>query len=237
MGSGARERQEMLMKKLMVSTLAAACAVVLTANGASAAAWVPSSGTVGGYNYSNGMDTDGHFGSPTSITDGHFQFEPSSFRSISVGNDEDLVTDTLKVNISTANGQKTINKVRLEELGDYVIDNVGSVKAFAGLFVRVLDADWSFSTRTYTADFTSLPGFPVTGDAQGNWSGGVVVNLPANARSISITINNTLQSHSSAGGSALIQKKEVDIVLNPEPATFAALFGGFGFLAARRRKA
>lgn len=228
----------MQMKNTFLAAAVMAAAVLTSASDLSAAAWLQPNGNFGNYVYSGGTDTDGEFGSPTTNANG-FEFSPASFRAVSVGNQSDLETDTLKVNVSTADQSKSITSVKLEEVGDYVIDNVGGVKAFAGLFVRVLDADWSFSQRVFTANFTSLPGFPVSGDSQGNWIGGVVVNLPAGARSVSITVNNTLQSNSNVGGSALIQKKEVDLSFPtiPEPTSLAVILGGFGFAAIRRRMA
>lgn len=228
----------MQMRNLFVA--AAGVAGVLFVNAAvNAAAWVPANGSFGNYLYSGGQDTDGHFGTPTAFDPNNIQLEPTDFRATSTNGSAGLTTDTLKVTLTDANQAKSIKDVKLTELGDYTIDNGGGVKAFAGLFVRVLDADWSFTQRVFTADFTSLPAFPVNNvDAAGNWIGTVTVSLPAAARSVSITINNTLQAHSNAGASALIQKKEVDITVNtPEPAMFATIFGGLGFVAARRRKA
>ena len=229
----------MQMRNLFLTAIGAVSSIVATSSTADAAAWVPPNGTFGNYVYTGGQDSDGKFGTPTAFDPNNIQLEPLSFRATSVGGTPALTTDTLKVNISTANQAKSIFDVRLTEIGDYTIDNGGGVKAFAGLFVRVLDADWSFTQRVFTADFTSIPGFPLNGtDGAGNWTGGVTVTLPASARSISITINNTLQAHSNPGGSALIQKKEVDITINtPEPATLAAVFSGLGFAAIRRRKA
>lgn len=229
----------MQMRNLFLAAIGAVSSIVATCSTANAAAWVPPNGSFGNYLYTGGQDSDGKFGTPTAFDPNNIQLEPINFRALSVAGVPALTTDTLKVNIATANQAKSITTVKLTEIGDYSIDNGGGVKAFAGLFVRVLDADWSFTNRVYTADFTSIPGFPLNGtDGAGNWIGSVSVNLPAAARSISITINNTLQAHSNVGGSALIQKKEVDITINvPEPTTLAAVFGGLGFAAIRRRNA
>lgn len=235
----------MQMRNLFVAVAGAAGAMLMSATQVHAAAWIPPSGGFGHYVYDGGQDTEGQFGSPTAFSANSLQFEPPAFRATSINGSAGFATDTMKFNLGDANAAKTIKTIALEESGDYSIDNGGGVKAYAGLFVRVLDADWSFSTRVFPGTFTSTPNFPLDANsAEGTWFGTMTVTLPAFARSVSITLNDTLQSHSNVagaaagGGSAFIQKKEVDITVNtPEPTTLAVIFGGVGFAAIRRRKA
>jgi hypothetical protein len=242
----------MQIRNTLLAAVIVGGSILAVAGDANAAAWTSASGSTSTFTYSGGKDSNGLFGSPTQVNNNGFFFQPNNFIATSTNNSAALTTDTLSVNVSSANGQKNITRVALDEAGDYSIDNGGGVKDSGGLFVRVLDANYPFATRVYSATLTTNPTMPVNsaGDAGGIFTGLVVVNLPAPAAMISIVFNNTLQAHSNVGGSSFIQKKFIgdsdgdgagltiyqgNVV--PEPTSIAAILGGLGFIAARRRKA
>ena len=237
----------MQIRTSFFAAIVSAVAVVAISADAMGAAWTTPSGTTATFKYDGGMDTNGRFGSPTDVTPTGFVFEPTNFIAVSTNNVAGFVTDTMKVNVSSLDGSKTLTTVRLNELGDFSFDN-GGVKAQGAVFVRVLDADYAFANRTYYAELVTTPTFPQGGvDGDGVFVGSLVVNLPAPAARISITFNNSLHANSAVGGSAFIQKKIIGdgdptgagliIGTVPEPTTMAVIFGGLGFVAARRRKA
>ena len=240
----------MQFRKTIFAAIVSTAAILVASSDALAAAWTTPSGTTATFRYENGRDTQGRFGSPVQVTSTGFVFEPENFIAVSSNDTPSIVTDTMKVIVSSLNGDKTINFVSLNELGDYSINNGGGVKAHAGVFVRVEDPSYPFANRTYSATLNSNPSMPINAeDADGIWSGNLRVNLPAPAARISITFNNTLHANSDVGGSSFIQKKLIGdadstgagLIIGtntvPEPTAMLAILGGAGFIAARRRKA
>ena len=232
--------------KNLLASAAVAVAAIAGASDAFAAAWVQPAGATSTFTYSGGMDDKGLFGSPFEVTSEGFSFAPNNFSSSSANGVAPLpTTDRMQVQINALPNGPGIGGISLSEVGDYVINDGGSVTEFAYLLIRVLDADWTgprtFSAGGPTTGF-NLDTKALAGDAQGEWTDTLSVSLPSQARSVLIILNNNLLSGSIAGGSALIQKKFIGggetpgiNILFPEPTSLLAGAAGLTLLVRRRR--
>jgi hypothetical protein len=231
----------MEMRKMAAGLIATAVALVTSS--AFGAAWVPPNGATSTFTYAAGGDDFGKFGSPVDVTDEGFYFEPAGFVATAFGGvttSSSLSSDRMYVTVAALGGAKNIVQVKLNELGDFTINNGGGVKAYAWLSVRILDSDY-VGTKVFYADDTFTN--DSAGNAQGSWTLDPVVTLPTGVNRIQIVLNNNLQAYSAANGTALIQKKllggpddpGITIVL-PEPTTLTAL-AGLSLIGLRRRKA
>jgi hypothetical protein len=229
----------MKISKLFAS--AAVVAAILTSSSAFAAVYM---GSNSAFSYT-ANDVNGLYGSPIVESTG-LSFVPTGFVATSTNGNAAVTTGLLQLQFSTTSGQPGILGVNLTESGDYSINDGGDVKEFAYYSVRVLDANYP-GTKTFNV--YSTPGFstdtrPTGADASGPWTDALTLALPFPAQSIIVQLNNNLHAGSNAGGSAVIQKKNIDggttpgiNLIIPEPTTLTAMVGSIGFAAFRRRKA
>jgi hypothetical protein len=195
------------------------------------------------FDYSGGGSDEGLFGNPV-VTDAGFLFFPTNFFAESSNGAADTTRDRLFVTIDlpvNSPANTVIDKIIIEELGDYSILGTGSVKATGLLTATVLDnlAITPPVGSVYHNSLITDPVFPVstTTSIDGDWTGTMTVDLPPGVTSVQIVLNNVLQATSGAGSTSFIEKKnagvEITLVI-PEPATLSLI--GFGTLLLGRRR-
>ncbi|MEM6313944.1 MAG: PEP-CTERM sorting domain-containing protein [Planctomycetota bacterium] len=186
-----------------------------------------------GFFYSGGGSDAGLFGSPDFVTSTGFLFSPDGFVAADNVDDDTSVTttDRLEVRI-TAKPGLTLDKITIEEQGDYSILGPGSVQVTGALFLT------GPGLGSGVGDLlTTNPGMPITTVGSGLYDGMVMIDLPDGITEVVLVYNNTLQADSE-GGAALIQKKTAGLEINvviPEPATMGLLALGAPMLMRRRR--
>lgn len=195
--------------------------------------WTNPSGSTLYFDWSEGGSDSGLYGSPALIGDSTFLFYPSGFRAQASNGDIDIIGDTLSFVLQMKNPY-ALTGIRIVEYGDYALLGNGSSVSASGQLQ--LDNLISGGPALTGAIFTD-PAFPIT-EGSGEWQGQAwLTGLFDNEVRISVT--NELIAISSAGSSAIIEKKitgsaiAIQVVI-PEPATLALL--GFGALALLRRK-
>jgi len=223
-----------------------ACLALLGISSAAFAApipWSQPSGSVPGvFSWSNGQSDNGFFGSPI-VAGNSFTFFPANFRAVSSNAVADTITDRLSFVIEVApNNPFPLERIIVNELGDYAITNGGQVSADSALFVTNLDIPVNppnnplTGSGSFDRNLLSPPG----SDA-GIWNIQINRDFPTTPdgwRRVQVILNNTLQAASVPGGTALIEKKVAGITITlviPEPAS-TSLLAGLSTLAIRRRK-
>ncbi|HEX8342686.1 MAG TPA: hypothetical protein VF624_17415 [Tepidisphaeraceae bacterium] len=208
--------------------------------------------------FSRGLSDKGAFGDPelSGVQPNSLLFFPSDFLAESENGTADTFTDRLAFKV-TADPGKTIQKVRIRETGDWLIDGQGSVQAFGYLEVTklagtpgnykgkdILDVVYTDDQNNITYNSNVAPFNPVL-DGNGSWTGIFEITLPAGVTSAQVVLNNILTARTEGGSTATIQKKflgdpeegpqfEVGVVV-PEPMSMSWLF--VGAIGLRRRRA
>ncbi|HEX8324438.1 MAG TPA: PEP-CTERM sorting domain-containing protein [Tepidisphaeraceae bacterium] len=237
------------MKRMVVGVLG----VFVLAQGAVAAPifWSNPSGSTSKITYSGGQSDKGLYGDPT-LVGGTFQFlAPSNFNAESSNGVADTTSDRLSFKVTTTTGD--LDKINVQEYGDWSILNTGIVKATGGLFITRLDSG-HFGvlyqqtpvvkyTNMETGQVLTSPSRP-SGDGSGLWRADYSIDLPDGTRTVQVVLNNILQASSGSNSTSFIEKKAISITAVtatgptvPEPASLGLIALGGTVLLRRRRTA
>ncbi|GEM_PF-1120261 len=233
----------MIMRSKLMLAVGAALLGIASAANAAFVPWTTPAGTVPGlFTYSGGGSQDGLFGNPI-INGSSFTFFPQNFKALTSGANAGHADSRLSFQIDVAPGAIDVLGITVNELGDYAINNGGSVQAFASLFVTNLQipidpfgvpANPQMGSQTFSRNLAA------PAQETGQWTLQVVRTLPNGWRSVRIDLDNILDaSVPSAASTALIEKKIAGITVTinvPEPTSIGAALVGMGALVIRRRK-
>ncbi|MFN0133751.1 MAG: PEP-CTERM sorting domain-containing protein [Phycisphaerales bacterium] len=223
-----------------MKTLATVVGVLALAGAAQAQIpWNNPNGAGPFFNWANGQNSTGLFGSPSLIGD-TFVFFPANFVALSENGVMDTKTDTMSVDLFVQPGYK-FDGIRISEFGDYSILGQGSVDATATLALSD-----TLNPGRNTSDIMGFnPIFPATTGTNQSWQGDVgrdlaLIEFGTPFLNIHLEFTNTLVAISIPGSSAVIRKTlvgvPVAIQILPEPGALALLAFG-GLVASRRRRA
>ena len=201
--------------------------------------WVPANGAGTFFTYSGGFSDNGRFGNPTLVGD-QFQFTPTSFIANSVNGSAASTPDRIQVDL-VANPGRRFTMIKITEFGGWGITGIGSVNAFGSLnLVDMLNVRPPAITPLLTT-----PGMPIsTPNSSSQWRGDAVIDLTTiigpDWTRLRLVFSNTLQATSTAGSSAIIDKKVVGgpsifVDIFPAPGSASLLALG-GLVVARRRR-
>jgi hypothetical protein len=188
------------------------------------------------------------FGAPQVIGN-TLDFDPVNFLSES-SDGSNIVDSQLSFVVSTVDDPLFIDRIRISERGDYELAGVGEATAFAAVqgkvFWDILEINGVEVTTPMSGSailtFSPSDGDYVLGDDPSSdvWVGELDLDLAVEATRVRFTLDNTLLTGASDGGTALIKKKDGDIqieIIVPEPATGGmALLGLLGMVGACRRR-
>jgi hypothetical protein len=222
------------------SRFAALAAMALAPAALADIPWSNPSGTANFFDWDNGRNTTGLFGSPT-LVGNTFYFFPSGFVASSTNGGQVTATDTFKVDL-IAHFNYKFDAISVSELGDWSILQGGSVDANATL--DILDP---IHNRNTTDSMVFNPAFPHVAPGTGTWTGEVhrdltVLELGQPFTFLQLTFTNNLISiTSSSGESALIRKTVVGVpvavTIIPAPGVGAVLaLAGLASLRRRRQR-
>lgn len=162
------------------------------------------------------------FGAPT-VSGDQILFFPTQFISSSVDGASDTTTGTLQMFLQAKPGT-SIERVRIEEFGDYLFTGSGTnaTQADVSLYLTVTPYGaggtlTDFNSYDFELPIHSSGGFDLIAD--------VIFDIPVTAAMISL--NNNLSTTSEDGTTSLIQKKVVNgpavaLSVNPVPVPGAA---------------
>lgn len=219
---------EVLSQKLFA--LGLAYVLVHTVAGG-AVVWDNPSGSTTYFDWSNGHNQTGLFGSPILISDNTFLFFPSLFRAEASDGATDSKSDTLTFDLQMKSPY-CLAGLKVTEYGDYgILGNNSMVQASGQLTLESL-----VNATNLTTTINMTPNFPVS-SGFGTWSGyGELQGVFCN--SVRVSVSNDLVAVSSLGTTTYIEKKllgsAIEIVIIPEPVTFSLL--SVGVLFARQKK-
>lgn len=230
------------MRKPLSSILSVGLVLVGAAGAQAQVPWTNPSGSGSFFDWANGQNLNGLFGSPTLVGDTFFFF-PANFVANSNGNGQVVATDTFSVDLIVHAGFK-FDGISISELGDYAVQTApgGSASVDASAVLAVQDV--MNPGRIFNDNLSFNPVFPQNAGS-GPWQAGVQRDL-ASAEGgvpfqiVHISLTNGLIAFSTPGSSAVIRKTVVGVpvavTILPEPGMLAVLGLG-GLLAARRRRA
>lgn len=227
------------LRKSLVGIVSLAGAV-LSLGSASAAPipWAVPAGATPSFTYNGGQSDKGLFGEPLFVGS-TLLLTPNNFRADSVNGVEDIEYDRLQFDLHMVQG-KTLQAFGINEIGDYEINDKGSVAATTQLMLVNLDTTQVVSNFMATAPAMPLSSATYT---KGNWSGSAAVTvLPPGWTNVRVIIQNTLTAQSEADTAVWIAKKWVnggiDIsLIIPEPTSFGLLASAGAMLLIRRNRA
>jgi hypothetical protein len=191
-------------------------------------------------NNSPDNDTVELFGAPQVFGD-QLYFFPQNFSSESIDGVSDITTSTLQVMLVAQPGE-TIERVRIQEFGDYLLTGSGddATQADASLFLTVTalgpstGVETSFDEEDFDLSIHSGDGFDLFAE--------IVFDDPVTMAMVNF--NNNLSTTSEAGTTSFIQKKvtsgpAVTLSVNPTPipvpgAAWLVLSGVAGLVALRK---
>jgi len=195
------------------------------------------SGTATDFTYFNGGDLNGKFGTPT-VAGNSLSFPFTNFQASSSGTLA-IDTDTLSFDFDITTPLLEISQVRVFAIGNYSIQNLGTVDVQNSLVVSERPG------RVFLSSFSASAAFPVSGPTGGSvmWSGlnalDIGAVIPSPIPNLHLDLSSTLVADAPSGGSAVItqQFEAIEIVFTfiPEPATAGLLALG-GLLLVRRRR-
>lgn len=227
------------LSKLMIAASAAVASFAATAQAAFVPWTVPSDTIPGLFSYSGGGSTDGLFGDPI-IAGSSFIFFPTNFIAQTSGANADNTNSRLTFFVDVAPSAIDVLSISVTELGDYSINNGGTVQASASLFVTNIEIPVDIINNPQTDFDTFARNLAVGNNEAGQWTLSVDKTLPSGWRRVRIDLDNILDaSVPGAGSTAFIEKKigGVTVTINvPEPASITAAVLGMGALLVRRRK-
>jgi len=223
--------------KLKPNMLFATLGVALSMN--LAAAPVSMIGSTVTYSFDDALL--GLFGLPTLVGDSLF-FTPTTFKAQSNSGSPALgfTSATMNIKVTPNNPAQWIDKVSLQEVGDYLLFDPlnGSAKGVAVTGqIRVRD----LSTLAEMTDSIVAAG-PLTsvGLPTKNWSATAGADVDTwMARAVNVTVENLLIAYTTAAPSlAFIEKKGVILNVSaiPEPETWAMLLAGLGLVGLQLRR-
>ncbi len=196
-------------------------------------------------------DPEPLFGAPTVIGD-QLLFFPSNFTAAAAGGSVDQTASLLETMI-VANGNNTIDRIVIQEFGDFDLGGVGtsatSASVSLGGFVTILEILGQTVTPIvipFTATYAPTSAFALPGDVGfGIWTATADIDLTAYSgepvTKVQLSMNNILDATSEAGTTSIIQKKVVNgpaiVVSVPEPMLVTLLGFSLAGLAGRRSRA
>lgn len=196
-----------MLKKLALTAIIAIVGASGSAASAAPSAWDMPAGDQGSYTYSGGQTQNNNFGSGNTFSEGFF-FIPTGLRAIAGGQNPSHAEagDTLSVIL---NAKPNVNFTRITSniLGDYTIDQIGSVNSTGTL--RVINLDTAVVLSSPLAFNGTVPANSVT-SADGVFSGDTAIDLPDGWKNIRVEMDGLVIADS-ALGSALIQGKDAEI--------------------------
>jgi hypothetical protein len=258
----------------MRNTFAAFCAVlaVLVTSAAAHAATIsygnspviPPGVQFLGVTESSGTDVVPLYGAPASYFPVGIDFNPTSFVASGTSGSGDLTDGQLNfsaVGTFTPTVKVAINKVTVNESGDYTLFGVGtsatSVSAGASIHVTVTEIDGvTLSTPVVLSPVNASIGFNLVANpgVLQPWSIGLTLDVAAQLTSLAIpytygatkvdvVVDDTLIALSEASSAAFLAKKdfkvslENNVVIVPEPVQMSAVvLGAIGIMSRRRRE-
>lgn len=202
-------------------------------------------------------DTPPLFGAPT-IAGDTLDFSPVSFSSTSSGaGGVDQTDGTLSMMVSSLGGS-VIPGIKVSTGGDFTLTGLGGAGTSAGdslsVFVNIIEVDGA-GINPVNLNSAVSNGWDLAANGpgpfvSGPWSGAVTFGdlnavLTANnvpytngVTKLTVTLDNTLTTTSEAGTASLINKKDFQIEIVPEPSTAALAAGALtaAILLRRRRR-
>jgi hypothetical protein len=218
---------------LFVSVMSLALGLVVQTSQADPVPWTNASGTATSFNWSNGQNATGLFGSPTLVSGNAFRFTPLGFRAQAQDGSQQLVTDTASWDV-VAHAGITFSQIRLTQRGPWAITGTAPQNR-----VRV-DGTFTATHNGLGPSAVATPSFESTMPGSGNWLfSSVVLDLSAsNPTTMHISIQDDLLAISGASSTTSIQllysQGAVDVEIIPEPGTLVLL--GMGVLGLIRRR-
>jgi hypothetical protein len=193
--------------------------------------WSNPSGSTTYFDWSNGHNETGLFGSPIVISDNTFLFFPSLFRAEASNGATNTKTDTLTFDLQVKDNF-CLSGIKVTEYGDYgVLGQNSSVSASGELKLESL-----VNSSSLTTAIIMNPTFPVYSGAA-MWSGQAQLTGTF-CNSVRISVSNELVAISSANTTTYIEKKylgsAIEITFIPEPATLAILGLGMWFVGRKK---
>jgi hypothetical protein len=171
-------------------------------------------------NETSSTDSEPLFGSPTVVGD-RLLFFPTRFASSSSGVGADTTSSTFQIMLTAKAGSK-IDRVRIQEFGDYTLTGSGT-GTMAQMSGYLTVTDLASGTGGVKTDFDNaiFTASPSSGPFSGFWE----IDFTGNALPVTLAMlsfNNNLQTSSESNTAAFIQKKVVngpaiDLSINPTP--------------------
>jgi hypothetical protein len=181
-------------------------------------------------------DPEPLYGMPEIDPPNTLDFDPGPNQFAASSDGQTNVDGNLTLNITGKNGSQ-ITQVTVRELGDFSIGGLGTDSALvaANLTVFLFDEDGNdigSGGDTFSATQAS------TGSQSGSWSNSVTFDVSQfDVSFVEVVLDNTLLAVATDSGSALIRKKDFDVIAVPEPASVGLLLTGLGLITYRRRRA
>ena len=193
----------------------------------------------------SGTDPVPLFGPPT-VSGNTLDFDPVSFNSFSEDGGFDQTDGTLRFSIEAKDGQ-FIDKLKLEEAGDFTLLGLGGAPTFAqasvlGFLVEIDEVDGiPIDPIKISLDPQVFASVNLADDGNGQiaqdiWTGEIVVDITdqldvpfeRGATRVGVIFDNSLVTLSEEGTSSLIAKKDngVRITVFPEPSSVMLLLLG-----------
>jgi hypothetical protein len=166
-------------------------------------------------NFMNVQDADGLYGAPTHLGGDEIYFFPLNFKAESENGGSQNTSDLLQMML-VATGENLIERVRIQEFGNYTMSgSVASATVHGSLTTTVLGGPGGSIIDDFVYNY-ALPG-----DSSGVYNGFVEIELPSPAAMVQLTFDNTLTAESGSGSTSEIQKQVGDaaitLTVNPDP--------------------
>jgi len=197
--------------------------------------WDNPSGSAGFFDWANGQNQTGLFGSPIIVGGDTFVFFPNAFEASATDGATTMTSDTFEVDLIASKGFR-FTGIRIQELGTFAVSDGGSSDATGMVQIEDLASE-----RFVESALVTDPVLPATSGA-GEWTGIAEVGLTGVVpfTLIHVSYSNDLLAISTPGGTSFIGLDVVGapvaVTIVPAPAGLALLLGlGAPGLIRRRR--